>query len=115
VLSTPKYRTLVRLAKSFGFEVRLLYVCLNSPELNVERVRLRVAKGGHAVPEKKIVERYERSFKQLPWFLRHADFAVIFDNSGATPTVVGRKSAELIEVDPSAPDIVKNTVGKIRR
>ena len=45
VLSTPKYRTLVKAAKAFGFEIRLLYVTLNSADLNVERVRLRVAKG----------------------------------------------------------------------
>jgi predicted ABC-type ATPase len=115
VLSTPKYRPLIRLAKSFGFEIRLLYVCLNSPELNVERVRLRVAKGGHAVPENKVVERYKRSFSQLPWFLRNADFAVIFDNSGASPTVVGRKHAELIELDPSAPEVVKIAVAKVGR
>ena len=49
VLSTPKYRRLVERAKKLGFEVRLIYVLLDSPKRNIERVRLRVKKGGHAV------------------------------------------------------------------
>ena len=64
VLSTDKYRRLVVMAKSLKFEVRLTYVILDSPERFIERVRRRVAKGGHAVPEDKIVERYARSLNQ---------------------------------------------------
>lgn len=75
VLSTPKYRRLVDKAKQLGFEVRLIYVLLDSPQRNIERVRLRVKKGGHAVPENKILERHARSLEQLPWFLDQADLA----------------------------------------
>jgi predicted ABC-type ATPase len=108
VLSTPKYRRLVKLAKLFGFEIKLLYVTLKSPELNVERVRLRVAKGGHGVTEDKIRARRERSFKQLPWFLRNADLALIFDNSGPKPRLIGRKHGGVLEIDPLAgPDITQ--------
>jgi predicted ABC-type ATPase len=57
VLSTEKYRALVRAAKSHGFEVRLIYILLNSAELGVERVKLRVGKGGHHVPTTKIRQR----------------------------------------------------------
>ena len=57
VLSTAKYRRLVLLARQLKFEVRLMYVILERPELNIERVRARVAAGGHSVPEDKIVER----------------------------------------------------------
>jgi len=81
VLSTDKYRRLVLAAKELGFEVRLTYVILDSPERSIERVRWRIAKGGHAVPEHKIVERYARSLDQLPWFLEQADQASVFDNS----------------------------------
>jgi predicted ABC-type ATPase len=107
VLSTAKYRRLVRTARMFGFEIRLLYVLLNSADLNVERVRLRVAKGGHAVPENKIRERRERSFRQMPWFLDHADFALIYDNSGASPKLLGRKQKGVLEIDPRAPEMIK--------
>ncbi len=75
VLSTDKYRRLVVAAKALRFEVHLTYVVLDSVERNIERVRLRVAKGGHAVPERKIVDRHARSLHQLPWFLEQADRA----------------------------------------
>ncbi|HEX4028577.1 MAG TPA: AAA family ATPase [Rhizomicrobium sp.] len=76
VLSTSKYRSLVEHAKAHGFEIRLLYVTLRTAGLNIKRVKSRVRKGGHGVPIKKILERRERSFRQLPWFLDQADFAL---------------------------------------
>jgi predicted ABC-type ATPase len=96
VLSTPKYRKLVRLAKRQGFRVRLIYVTLKSAALNIERVRIRVAKGGHFVPDEKIVDRRRRSFGELPWFLAHADLAEILDNSGAQPELVADKIGDTI-------------------
>ena len=65
----------MRAAKQLDFEIRLIYVILNSPDLNVERVKTRVAKGGHDVSEEKIRARYQRSLEQLPWFLSEADLA----------------------------------------
>ena len=107
VLSTPKYRRLVEEAKRLGFEVRLIYVLLDSVQRNVERVRLRVMKGGHAVPEDKIIERHTRSLDQLSWFLERADQAWLFDNSGATPRLIGKKEAGVIALDEKAlPEVV---------
>ena len=103
VLSTGKYRRLVELAKQHQFQFRLIYVLLDSPDRNVERVRLRVAKGGHAVPEDRIRRRYQRSLEQLPWFLSQADQGWIFDNSGSQPKAIGEKHDGVIVVDPRAP------------
>jgi len=94
VLSTDKYRRLVAKAKTLGFEIRLIYVFVRSLELQLERIRLRVAKGGHDVPKDKVRERRERSFDQLSWFFAASDAACIFDNSGAEPELVGRKMGQ---------------------
>ena len=108
VLSTPKYRALVLAAKERKFTIRLIYVLLNSPQLNIERVRLRVAKGGRDVPNEKILERRERSLAQLPWFLEQADDAWLFDNSGERPQLMGIKSKGKIKLRPAAlPEIKK--------
>ena len=107
VLSTPKYRRLVIAAKARRFEFRLIYVLLDSADRNVERVRQRVAAGGHDVPEQKIRDRRIRSLEQLPWYLARADSAWIFDNSGAAPRLIGHKQRSDIELDPSAlPEVV---------
>jgi len=85
VLSSSKYRQLITAAKAKGFFIHLVYVYLRTIELNIERVRLRVEKGGHSVPEDKIRERRERSFDQLGWFFDNADFVDIIDNSESVP------------------------------
>jgi predicted ABC-type ATPase len=102
VLSTPKYRQLIIAAKERQFAIRLIYVLLRSPDLNVERVRLRVAKGGHDVPVEKILERRERSLRQLPWFLAQADDAWLFDNSDDKPQLIGTKSTGAIKLRTTA-------------
>jgi len=109
VLSTDKYRRLVTTAKKRGFEVRLVYVILQTPELNVDRVRLRVKKGGHRVPIGKIRERWSKSLRQLPWFLNQADAALIFDNSSDL-RLVGRKENGTIQFDPETPDALKRAL-----
>ena len=91
VLSTDKYRRLVRKAQPAAFEIRLIYVFVRSVEIQLERIRLRVSKGGHAVPDDKVRERRERSFDQLSWFFHHADAAWLLDNSDAEPKLVADK------------------------
>jgi predicted ABC-type ATPase len=112
VLSTPKYRDVVKAAQKREFEVRLVYVILRSVDLNIERVRTRVAKGGHAVAEEKIRQRWHRSLDQLPWFLDQSDRAWIYDNSGRTPRLVGEKSGAGVEWDVTAPPALQETLSK---
>ena len=108
VLSTDKYRKLVVLAKTRGFDVRLIYVLLRSAQLNIDRIKMRVAKGGHDVPEDKVIERRARSLAQLPWFLDQADQAWLFDNSDASPRLIGTKSKGVITLDKDAlPEIAQ--------
>lgn len=106
VLSTGKYRKLVRLAKKLGFEIRLIYVIVASVEIQLERIRLRVQKGGHDVPAAKVAERRTRSLGQLPWFFGQADYAWIIDNSSAEPQIVVQWDPESFAVsDPLMPEL----------
>lgn len=113
VLSTSKYRALVIRAKELGFSVWLVYVVLDSPERNIERVRMRVRKGGHDVAEDKIRSRYDRSLAQFPWFLDRADRAWVYDNSGAEPKLIGVKADGVITLDESALPVVVEAVRSI--
>jgi predicted ABC-type ATPase len=115
VLSTDKYRRLVLLAKERDFAIRLIFVMLSSPDLNVQRVRLRVEKGGHDVPEASIRHRWSRSLAQLPWFLEQADKAAIFDNSGAVPQLIGQKQGGKTLIDPGAPGALHEALGIAQR
>lgn len=110
VLSTPKYRRLVRSAKELGFEIRLLYVTLQTVEMNIERVKARVREGGHTVPVGKIRSRQKRSYKQLPWFLDQADVALLYDNSSTAPKLIGTKEKGTVSISPEAPKELLNSL-----
>jgi predicted ABC-type ATPase len=79
---------LMRRAAKQGFIVRLVYVCLDNPEKCIQRVRERVAQGGHDVLEEDVRRRYNRSLLNLPAALRLANEAVVYDNSGSEPRKV---------------------------
>ena len=65
----------LRVARAAGFRTYLYYFATEDPAINFDRVRLRVARGGHGVPERKIVERYHESLALLREAIRHADRA----------------------------------------
>jgi len=99
--------SLLRKALAEGIEVRIWYVGLDTPERHIARVRSRVGKGGHDIPDEKIRERYTRSRLNLVQLLPHLTEVLVYDNSA--------------EADPHAgvapePTLVLHLVrGKIRR
>jgi predicted ABC-type ATPase len=72
---------LLEQATTAGIEVRIWYVGLESVELHIARVRSRVAKGGHDIPEGKIRERYDRSRWNLLGLLPKLAELKLFDNT----------------------------------
>ena len=94
VMSTDGKIQLMRQAKAAGYEVRLFFITTQSPEINKARVGQRVQAGGHAVPEDKIVSRYERAMRLLPQALQAADKGLVFDNSFEEPKLILEKDRE---------------------
>lgn len=73
-LATRSLLKMVRSAQEKGYHVTVLYFWLSSPDLAVERVRSRVAAGGHNIPEETIRRRYNVGLK---YFFR--DYAPLCD------------------------------------
>lgn len=68
-------------ALAFGRPLVILYVGLASVELHLQRIRERVAHGGHDIPADKVCQRYEDSRRNLSWFIGTAAAIRVFDNS----------------------------------
>lgn len=64
-----------------GYYVVLLAVGLDSPEKSIERVSLRVARGGHDVNHDRIRNRYPRVLNNLSQAIGIVSLALIVDNS----------------------------------
>ena len=104
VLSTPGKLALFDAARDRGFSVNLLFITTADAAINLERVRIRVAKGGHPVPADKIAERYERAMRLLPSAIQRSDYAEIFDNSSneRKPKLVAIKRGQRLDYDDVA-------------
>lgn len=94
-LSTRSFVPLIKAAQAEGYRVKIVYLWLASPEVAVERVRVRVLSGGHNVPEAVIRRRYERSRKNFSTLYKPlAQGWTIYDNSGTEPILVARGNGD---------------------
>jgi predicted ABC-type ATPase len=82
---------LLNSALSAGLEIRVWYVGLRSIELHIARVRARVEKGGHPIPEQKIRERFDRSRLNLIRLLPRLTELLVYDNSNEADPDAGER------------------------
>ncbi len=68
-------------ARRAGYRVVLHYVSVASPDQALDRIRNRVALGGHDVPEADARRRFVRSHANLPAAIARADEAMLYDNT----------------------------------
>lgn len=93
-------RTIVELllhAARQGHPVHVWFGGLASVELHLERVRRRVAQGGHDIPEAKVRERYARGRENLIRLLPYLASVRVYDNSvDADPSTGTRPNPVLL-------------------
>lgn len=94
VLSTDRNLNLLRRAKENGYFVRGIYVLTASPDINIARVKVREASGGHGVPDEKIRSRYEKALGLIPQLVDICDILHIYDNT-ADPFRIFKKRKEV--------------------
>lgn len=100
-LSTKSYVSLIQMAKKSGYQVVLLFFWLESVELAIERVRFRVSKGGHHIPDEVIKRRYTRGVTNFfNLYMNLVDDWALYNNSGNIPDLVATGIPQL------APEIV---------
>lgn len=81
-LSTRSYVNTIIKAKVSGYFVTLVYFWLTSPDLAIERVKIRVKEGGHNIAEDVIKRRYINGIKNLfNLYLPISDYWMVIDNS----------------------------------
>jgi predicted ABC-type ATPase len=92
----------------------LIWFCgLASPELHIQRVKARVAAGGHPIPETKIHERYPLAQLNLIKLMPRVAYIKVYDNSteaaadGTVPDPILVLEMESGRVVSPAPDDLK--------
>ena len=94
-LSTRSFKGTIERAKAKGYYVTLIFFWLESIELAKDRVRKRVAEGGHHIESDVIERRYKAGIKNLfKLYSNQVDSLLIYDNSTAESELIAEKEIE---------------------
>jgi len=80
VFSHPSKIDFIAQAKANGYEVVLVFIHLDSLELNLARISQRIEEGGHSVPADKVEQRIPRTLEHVKTVLPLCDYAYILLN-----------------------------------
>ena len=84
---------LIEKLKRENYHIRMVYILVETPLLSIERIKIRVAQGGHHVPDVDVKRRFFRS-KMNFWSLYRTlvNGWEVYDNSGKAflPVCIGR-------------------------
>ena len=99
-LATRSYVQLVKRAQAIGYNVHLLFFCLESPEQAIQRVAQRVKEGGHNVPTDVIRRRFHLGIANLVnLFIPICDTTHVWNNTKGEAQLIAKQTAATGELE----------------
>ena len=95
VLSTERNLLLLERAKEKGYFIRCIYVLTANPAININRIKARVANGGHLVPDEKVISRYYKALDLIPRLVEVCDVCHIYDNTNLPVRIFKKRKAKV--------------------
>lgn len=87
------------LKRNKGYKIHLFFLWVPSVELALLRIKQRVTKGGHDVPELDVRRRFKRGIHNLFHIYRPLlDVWTIFDNSTTKPYLIAKHEAGIFKI-----------------
>jgi predicted ABC-type ATPase len=91
-MASRSFAPFIKQYQQQGYQIILLYIWLEDPNLAVVRVHDRVQEGGHFIPDDVVLRRYKRSMSNfLNIYTPLADRWLLYDNSFDLPIMIARK------------------------
>ena len=109
-------RTILKIidkAKDLGYKIHLYYIGIDNPEIAKERVKNRIARGGHGISSDVIKKRYYESLKNLEKIIHQCDFIEIFDNSKKFIRIFYYEDNQVFENDIAKVNWIKNNLKEL--
>lgn len=102
--------TLFSELKAFKYSIALYYIGVNTPQVAKDRIKARVAKGGHGIEPHLIDKRFNESLQNLPKVMPFCDEILLFDNSGSEAELIFKhsKQCKIDKILPKHKWIYKN-------
>jgi len=93
-LSGKSYLHLLRDLRKQDYLIHIFFLLVPTADISISRIRDRVSRGGHNVPEADVRRRFERSIRNfLQQYRQLADSWMLFDNSPDTPLLIATGAA----------------------
>lgn len=105
VMSHPSKLDVMRYARKMGYRIYLYFITTDDPKINIERVKVRIKKGGHDVPEDRIIDRYKKALDNLYDATKLSDRAFFIDNSGQGHELLAEYNRAINSIDIFAEEI----------
>lgn len=93
----------IEFAKEKGFYITMNYIGVESVDIAKERVKIRVSKGGHGIPDEAVERRYVDSLLNLKKVYSICDKINIYDNSEMFKLIAIIDLGKVIWKDKSMP------------
>ncbi len=91
-LSGLTYLSRLKRWKAAGYRIEIVFLQLASVQLALRRIVARVKQGGHSVPRKDVMRRFDRGWKNFEAAYKPlADMWAVYDNSGDRPQLLETK------------------------
>lgn len=107
-LSGSRTLKTIKRARELDYFIRLYYVGVNSADESMKRIKNRVEKGGHDIPEQDVKRRYNKRFEDLVNILPYCNEVKIYDNENGFAEKAEYKNGELITKSQSIPEWIKD-------
>lgn len=93
-----------------NYKLHLFYVGVGSPDISKERIKKRVADGGHHIPDEIVDKRYKESLKNFEKILKEFNNVVVYDNSVRFRTLLRIIDKKVIKIADDLPEWIENTI-----
>ena len=112
-LSGKKYVSFINDLKQKGYKTHLFFLWIPSVDLSIARIKDRVARGGHDVPEADVRRRFDRGiYNFFKLYESLLDLWILFDNSTARPNLIAKKEDGTLDVqDNELYNKIKKSIG----
>ena len=88
-LSGLIYTRYIREWHKIGYRIKLIFLSLPDVEIAIERVRIRVAQGGHDIDESVIRRRFDKGLNNFHnMYKKLVDSWILYDNSDESPRLI---------------------------
>ena len=113
-LSGKLYINLFKSLKEKGYKIHIFFLWVPDAGLVISRIKSRVAQGGHDVPVRDVLRRFNRSISNFFKLYRPlADSWMLFDNAGVIPILIAERKNSKVKIvnESSYNNIIKGISG----